>query len=277
MPIVSKTVKLIAALILSATISLLVFSVSYSWSGLIPLLASIGGEIVFLGLWIEKEADEADKKEHLSNLIGDARRNKFKSEIGWWILMIGIVAEVIFGSGLAAFDVWQARQLAIKNDPNNMPIAFVSARAILVQLGTNRNDIDPTRLGVCNLTIGSSEQTNFWRPTMPWNLTCSSFENWPFKIDSQDSGPKTEWILDFKQSMMLPTLDGSVKDADKWDAIKFEVAFLPVGTEILGGKVRLTINTETKEFIIPPQKIKNTSDLDDFCKKPPKSVTLFTW
>jgi len=110
MPILSKTAKLIVALILTANLLLFVFSVSYSWSGLIPLLASIGGEIVFLGLWIEKEADEeAKKEEELPSPL------RLKANIGWWLLMAGIFAEVLFGAGLASYDVYgTAKVMAIE-------------------------------------------------------------------------------------------------------------------------------------------------------------------
>jgi len=70
------------------------------------MLASIGGEIVFLGLWLEKEADEDEIKVHLSNFLGDNRLAKLKQKWGWRILMAGILAEVVFGAGLAALDVW---------------------------------------------------------------------------------------------------------------------------------------------------------------------------
>lgn len=45
--------------------------------------------------------------------------------------MIGIVAEVIFGFGLAAFDVWQVSQLAIKSDWQNQPIFAFEAQATI--------------------------------------------------------------------------------------------------------------------------------------------------
>ena len=46
--------------------------------------------IVFLGLWIEKEADDAEKKEeNLSDPI------KLKAKLGWRLLMIGIFVEIL--------------------------------------------------------------------------------------------------------------------------------------------------------------------------------------
>src|ERR1017187_2247876 len=120
MPIVSKTAKLIAALILIATISLSAFCIWFSWSGLIPLLASIGGEIVFLGLWIEKEADEEAKKEE--HLAPELQR---KAKIGWRLLMVGILLEIATGAGLAAFDVYEnvnTKNAMASADTRNLPI-----------------------------------------------------------------------------------------------------------------------------------------------------------
>ena len=106
-----------------------------SWSGLIALAASIGGMIAFLGLWMEKEADEEDKKEHLSNFIGDKRVTKIKSEIGWCILMVGIFIEVITAGGFAAYDAVENAKM----NPRNQPIADMSATAMLLVKGADFN------------------------------------------------------------------------------------------------------------------------------------------
>jgi hypothetical protein len=180
-------------------------------------------------------------------LGGTDKPHKVLELVGWCILMFGISIEVAV-AGWSANDAWQTRQIAIKNDPNNLPIASVSAQVILVYAGTNRLNIDPVRLGACNLTIGSSQQTNFWRPGLPWNLCCSSGESIP-RNDS--TGENTMWMLYFKQDVMFPNFSGSVKDATTWDTIKLQAAFIPNETIILGGTVRLTINSTFRDFVIP--------------------------
>jgi hypothetical protein len=61
--------------------------------------------VVWLGLWVEKESDEEHKPEYLSNLVGKARDMKLKAETGWWILMAGIMVEIIAAFGIGAWDV----------------------------------------------------------------------------------------------------------------------------------------------------------------------------
>src|ERR1022692_3679439 len=91
----SKTARGIVSIIIIVA-SLGLFSAFWSsWSVLIPLLAIIGGLIVFLGLWIEKEAENEGKKEHLNSFVDTFRCIKLKSKIGWWVLMVGIGIEVL--------------------------------------------------------------------------------------------------------------------------------------------------------------------------------------
>ena len=61
-----------------------------SWTVLTSLLASIGGVLVFCGLWMEKKAG---KKEYLN--VDDFRSQKLKAERGWQILMVGIGLEIV--------------------------------------------------------------------------------------------------------------------------------------------------------------------------------------
>ena len=141
MPTISKTAKLTAALFLILNITWLVFSVLYSFSGIIPLLASIGGEIVFLGLWIEKEADdEAKKEEHLPAEL------QLKAKVGWWILMVGISLEIATSFGLAAFDGYKNATTAnamAQIDPVNQPIISASALVTLSIWETNASTNPP--------------------------------------------------------------------------------------------------------------------------------------
>lgn len=73
----------------------------------VPLSASIGGMVVFLGLWIEKEAEKEGKK-HPTKFGNLRRMTGLKSEIGWWILMFGIAIEIVTSFGLAATESWKS-------------------------------------------------------------------------------------------------------------------------------------------------------------------------
>jgi hypothetical protein len=231
--------------------------------------ATIGGVFVFFGLIFEKLAEWMNER-----FSGGWNAHKKLEDFGWVVLMLGIAIE-ISDAGFAANEGWQTRQMAIKSDPNNQPIAFVSAQAILIQEGTKRRAVDPLRMGACNIRIGTSDETNFWiSGGMIWNLKCSSSQT----IDRDDpNGKNTEWILDFKQDLMVPQFNGLVKDSTKWDTMKLDAAFLPDDVLILGGTLRLTVNSTKRDITIPLQKIRTSADFENFAKSPPKTVTVFTW
>src|ERR1700733_3746266 len=89
--------------------------------------ATVGGIAVFIGLSIEK----------LAELMNDAfqappyKPHKALGELGWAVLMIGILIEIIVG-GSTALDEWQTRQMVIKNDPLKQPIVSFTAYVRLV-------------------------------------------------------------------------------------------------------------------------------------------------
>jgi hypothetical protein len=258
MPIVSKTTKLIAALILIATISLLAFSVLYSWSGLIPLLASLGGEIVFLGLWIENEADdEAKKEEHLPAGL------RLKAKWGWWILMVGILLEIVTGAGLAAFDVYENAQM----DPLNHPIATGSATVSLVLSGeTNLETVGRSSIAgqsstnrILAISFCRLDQVTTGLNLNSHVLLCSRWEHpqlnfWSFKFDS---GTATYFAG-----------DTWVRDVKKWNVTKLYIPFLHSGTEIVGGRLVLTVNATTWNIEIPKQRVGSLENFSQFLKHP---------
>lgn len=156
--------------------------------------------------------------------------------------------------------------MAIKNDPNNFPIASVSAQVLIVEKRTNHVTPDPLGFGQTPLTIGASEQTGFWRPDMAPNLICSKCDS----IQRNDpDGENMDWILGFNQNIIFSPFNGSAKDAAKWDVIKLQASFLPDEAVILGGTARLTINSTFEDFVIPLQKLKHLSDMEAFSKNPP--------
>ena len=130
----SKIAKGIMATILIAVSLGSVFSLCKSLSFALPLIASIGGMVVFLGLWIEKEA-ETEGKKHPADFSKAVRFIKLKSEIGWWILMLGISLEIGVGAALTWHGVKESRQITAdiaRNDPHKQPIFAISAYAHVV-------------------------------------------------------------------------------------------------------------------------------------------------
>ena len=69
-------------------------SSSWGW----PIAASIGGVIVFIGLLLEKIAEW--KNDRFSPPF--FKPNRCLGECGWWLLMLGILAEIVVGFALAA-------------------------------------------------------------------------------------------------------------------------------------------------------------------------------
>jgi hypothetical protein len=264
-------------------------------------VASFGGILVFVGLWMEKGAE----KGWFLN-VNDLRRRRLKAKWGWRVLMLGIFVEIGTGAALTWHDVAEnmqtAKQIA-KNDPLNQPIASLTASVSLMNLGTNRTKIDPGKpfggAAFVKLRFGCSKHPeNGW----PVQLTCVSCETSPVigtptnKIPNFSDKPMgNAWLLEFGSSGMGHVLNvippkANVRDAVDWDAVEFDAPFLPPGTEIIRGDIILTINSTTKRFEIPPQKIQKAEEIPltaeekakgvIFSFRSPaiaKSVTVISW
>jgi hypothetical protein len=113
-------------------------------------MTSIGGMVVFLGLWIEKEAEEEEKKERFSDFIGPVKRVKSKSDIGWLILMAGIILEVFLGAWISAWDIKSAADEA-RNSHLKLPIKSIQAQVDFLTEATNFQLV----LGMENLNNGA--------------------------------------------------------------------------------------------------------------------------
>lgn len=133
---ISKATKGIICIIISIVSGGLVSSYWFSWAALLPLLACIGGLIVFLGLWIEKEAEEKN------NAYCSPFSKPFKKveDFGWWILMAGIALEVITAGGITVIEDINAA----KNNPFNAQVDDVSAVMAFSVRPTYSSDLTPT-------------------------------------------------------------------------------------------------------------------------------------
>ena len=180
----SKTAKGIMSIIIC------VFTLSlWSWVSGYPLVAipstvSLGGMIVFLGLWVEKEADE-EAKRCVSIFAKAIRLIGLKSEIGWFILMLGISFEIMFGIALAI----REGCAEISNNPKSQPITSVRANAVFFVRGTNLwNQIDPVK---DNHFVTLSIANHDWmrkNNAFKLNLRCRYFERYGGADDM-------EWVL----------------------------------------------------------------------------------
>ena len=150
-------------------------------------------------------------------------------------------------------------------DPLNQPIASVSAVVSLATAGVGTNVVNIDRIltpGFVTLQWGRPEEVRFCR-----SLLCSRWDR--FSPDN--------WSLKFDQGTATFFAQNSfVRDAKKWNRIVIFARFLPRGTEIVGGIVRITINTTDMAFEIPPQEVKGRKeDWENFANNPTNSVTVF--
>jgi hypothetical protein len=249
-------------------------SASWIW----PAVASIGGIIVFVGLLIEKAADWMNEK-FMPN--EEYKPHKTLEDVGWTILMVGILAEIAVGFALAAKDEIVERQTAnqiaqtstnvAKIDPLNQPIGLLTASVSLFEIGTNRSNLDfSTPLGgkfLVRLKLRNSEHSD---SAWPFELVCTSGDTrlgtTILPVSADISFNMLVWDLEFGSSLEARTADriptkATVRDADDLDSIEFDAPFLRPETEISGGIITLTINSTKKVFEIPPQRVKKVEEI----------------
>lgn len=212
--------------------------------------ATIGGIAVFIGLLLEKFAEWMDEK----FLGGTYKPHKTLESIGWSILMLGIFVEIAV-AGWSANDVWQTRQMAIKNDPLNQPIGSATARVFIVENGTNTTPYDDLKKFPVDFAYMVRLQLfNSKEPTKGVLLFCTSFNRF-----TNDNGG-FEWVMQYDREMsphrwmfFEPLPD--VRSAIKCDQVVLSAPFIPRDTEILRGSVAITINEQRLIFDIPGQRV----------------------
>lgn len=263
-PIIRTSTKLIAAIIVIIVIAEFSFSAKYSWAGLIPLLAMFGGMIVFLGLWIENEADEEIKREHISNFTGHQLRAKIKAVCGWRILMFGIALEIGISGVLAAIDVHE--NMTMNNaitaaDPRNWPISEMNAVAWFTVQGTNMDD------ELTNLLSGRKAQMTIWKNERE-GFSLDALEAGNGDIEGRVLRP-IFGLVDRRvyrvslHSFNFLTAEGINpplgKTIDDMHLVHVDLNFLPRDSQISSGRVILTVNNVTKYFDVPNQNDTNSN------------------
>jgi hypothetical protein len=272
-PIISKTTALIAVII-AIVLGLGVWSAIRSfWSVLILLAASIGGLIVLLGLWVEKEADEQDKREHLSNFTHEKRRIKLKAEIGWWILIGGIVAEVVISTVLAGIDVIEhihTATLIAANDPRKQQLNSVNAVATIffapnVMVSNKLADsiIPESRIEYLlhlNLFAKNGYSLNLYSdeiPPPPEVFPGKDGEPVSNSVSIHLSGDvalRQPFTMQWNSVVGATNLTaGQIADSDF--NVSLMPTFLRTGTLVLGGNVQVFFNAPSveRDFLILPQ------------------------
>jgi hypothetical protein len=206
--------------------------------------------MVLIGLWLEK----GKEKEWFSN-SEDFRRQKSKATIGWWVLMGGIFAEVLFGFALAAKDEHDID--AAKNAALTAPISTMSATVVLIVMGTEFNDLTNLSSQVARMYLWKDKKT----PARLDDLKAENFTRNDFKIlfgnpNASNSREYGIWFRSFN-FMAFDGIENPVKAINDVKIIRMEINFLPHGVKIAGGGVDLVANNVHKLFQIFPQ-----TDLD---------------
>lgn len=266
----SSGVRVIIALILILLTSTLMFS-----DGLALFIAAIGGVIVLLGLMIEYEAEEEDKKEHLSNLTEDAARPKHKGKVGYKILMIGIVVEILVAGYEAVHSEIEMRKIraqAVKNDPLNQPITDVFVR-LIIDVEGNRDtvpqdkdawessaellekDINSRTLDLGKFAVMSGGGIRMFRylGRLPSNLPMEPHHGFTMDFHVNPMLP-----FDAKGSHIQVATPITPRDLiERIEAVRFTLPFIPKDAEIIEGRVELVMNgggTSGKLFKVFRQK-----------------------
>lgn len=222
-------------------------------------LAIFGGFIVFVGLLMEK----LWAKKSYKNTC-DFKWSKRMVEVGAWLVIAGIVFEI----GVAvwtASDAWETRQMAIKNDPNNLPVSDISATVVVKLEGTNFERINETfDLRLDNWVTLLDNKTNV--PTLNLGNMGSlmaedvlPFINSNFQDRSVVShGYVMKYVenplnaFDTETQLPIPEHRPVAKYVlEKVRFLRIIPSFIPKNTQVIGGEAWLTINgTLRRKFII---------------------------
>jgi len=229
-----------------------------------PLVASFGGVLVAVGLWIEKKADEKLRLEHISNFVQETARLKKKAELGWWILMVGIILEVILGFLLALNGEMEMRE-AVNNESINRPVNDISARAIINIRGFSGSFWQPADDVQVRLFESHKEETlslgsfgflngEFEYQFTHWNPDNPQKEFRTYTISLSQRGYLSE--DGFVQSGSV-IKDGSLITAGQFmsniDSAEIILKTFPKNAELVGGGVEVVINrTFKKRFKLLP-------------------------
>lgn len=224
-----------------------------------PALAAVGGLFVLVGLALEKGKDAEWFKS-----ARDSRWQNAKAKCGWWLLMVGILLEIIIGSALAWKDEQENKTVAnhmAKIDPENLPILNINAFVKIQVKGNVFPDLTQWDSIPLSTNWGSKRATLTFCGNAPNNILSSSI---PTMI-ADDFGIGTgfsdfrEHFLNFRMESVSAAMNLPLQSASKsLGAAKFisiDAKFLPPQSEVLDGYAFVVVNNSVwKLFRIYPQK-----------------------
>lgn len=226
--------------------------------------------IVFWGLVKEKRAERLKVPERFEKAFPDvADSTRQLAESGWKTLMLGIGIEIVAAFALNIASLIELRHIEheiASNDPRNQPVETAIASATILfredpTIHFSESDfwfiLTADFLHATNAiaTMGG----NTWAPEPKVTLHCSSFRRF------QGNRGTTVWIEFAKGGPMndqpFPTM--LVGEMSDWnDAL----IWLPYSgePEVVNGSITLTLNTSSKIFKIPAQKLVTNGPIQVF-------------
>ena len=213
---------------------------------------------MFVGLLMEKLWD---KKWH-SN-ISDFRRSKSIREFGAWIVIGGIVLEIVIAVFFAKYD-WQ-------NDPENRPIREVSANVwFLVKGGDFKDSSGETPRGALQAFIIPYETNELANGILPGSLIAEKY-----LVGYCSNSPTADRLYSMRFSAMTVASMPEMRSAKELKTIKriaIKALFLASEAEVLNGNAILVANGNIQEsFLIPQQKRDKTNDFLIFATNAPST------
>jgi hypothetical protein len=217
------------------------------------ILAALGGEIVFLGLWVEKEAEEESEKDN-SDFF---RPHKSTEKIGWIILMIGIGAEVFIATALAIHDDWEIRiasNNAAKNNPLVQPVSNISAIFRLIVTAKSYQPRNLISLDDISLNFGKfqmiAKQCRWYEHldslTEPRHVAFYTIAIY-FEQSHLPYGDWNDINTPMPDYFMPPSMTVSNALNDTHGFFSY-IGFIPKNAEVIKGTIQFSINGFNKTF-----------------------------
>jgi hypothetical protein len=256
MPVIKKAPKVIICAVIA--IALVGSAASFKYSWMLPAIASVGGVVVFWGLWIEKRADERLEAMHKEPFR--VRIIKRLENFGWWVLMAGIAAEIITAFTFSARDVYEEWE----NSPRNQPVSTVEAMAEIAiesPLFPQPRPVpfEDSSLELTGTNIGSG--LSFFTLTLrsyPRVIGMNGFQYGKSNaiavgMEFQEYGTAPVMWLDASNNIINLARPVVSDVLDEVKTMYFYIDFISTNSEILGGQTILRVNGFQKTFRIPKQ------------------------
>ena len=166
--------------------------------------------------------------------------------------MAGIVIE-IGDASWTAFELWETRSIATKNDPLNQPIEDVTALAFLV-FSSETNAVIPELEGL-QLFVGDSSFIKTHRPAAFLRADTVYLQ----RLNPLAHGADNIVQIHFINAAPYKISQGAIRDLDKWNILELNISCEHC-EKLDSGTVTITVNgSRTKKLYLPAQGVGKSS------------------